>query len=328
VLGITATRTRTTGAADRLSSWSNSLRAVSAAVINQRDVDERVVAEGDIGFARRRLGAAAGTVRIGASIYVVPAGRRQMPVHVHGDEEEIFFVLSGGGLSWQGGEACEVSAADAVVHRPRGKPHTFLAGDDGLELLAFGSGSDTSITHLPRAGVMWCGPRWVPLDSPHPFRAESLAGALERPEPGTRPANVVSLSDVDPVRFPGTESRMLGRAGGAVEAGLNHVSLSPDGGGAPRHCHALEEELFYVLEGSGTLRLGEERRSVRAGDVIARPPSTGVSHSLIAGDDGLVYLVYGTREPGDSVYYPDSGKVRLRGLGVTLDVSTGVAENR
>ncbi len=28
---------------------------------------------------------------------------------------------------------------------------------------------------------------------------------------------------------------------------------------APPHCHALEEELFYVLAGSGTLRLGAER---------------------------------------------------------------------
>ena len=278
------------------------------------------MSEGDIGFARRMLGAAAGTARIGASLFVVPARARQMPVHVHGDEEEIFFVLAGGGCSWQGGEACEVAAGDTIVQRPRGRPHTFLAGDDGLELLAFGSGSDTSITHLPRAGVMFCGPRWVPLDSPHPFRAEGLAGALERPEPGPRPANVVALAEVEAVRFPSAESRTLGRAGGAVKAGLNHVRLSAGGSGAPPHCHALEEELFYVIEGSGTLRLGEDRHPLRAGDVIARPPSTGVAHSLNAGDDGLVYLVYGTREPGDSVFYPEAGQVRLRGLGVTLEV--------
>ena len=34
----------------------------------------------------------------------------------------------------------------------------------------------------------------------------------------------------------------------------------------------------------------------------------------------MTYLVYGTREPGDSVYYPQAGQVRLRGLGVTLDI--------
>jgi uncharacterized cupin superfamily protein len=47
---------------------------------------------GDIAFARGRLGRAAGTMRVGCSVYVVEPWARQMPVHVHGDEEEIFFV--------------------------------------------------------------------------------------------------------------------------------------------------------------------------------------------------------------------------------------------
>jgi len=283
-----------------------------------------VVAEGDIAFAGRRLGGAAGAARIGASLYVVPPGMRQMPVHVHGDEEEIFYVLGGGGLSWQGGAACVVAPGDAIVHRPGGRPHTFLAAAAGLELLAFGSGSDTSITHLPRAQVMWCGPRWVPLHSPHPFRAEGLAGALERPEPGERPANVVASGEV-PAGSPGeVEIRALGCAAGAVKSGLNHVTLAPGADGAPPHCHALEEELFYVLAGSGTLTLGVgagEEHPLGPGDVIARPPSTGVAHSLRAGERGMTYLAYGTREPGDSVYYPRTGQIRLRGLGVTIDVS-------
>jgi uncharacterized cupin superfamily protein len=293
----------------------------ASAVVNRSDVSEIEVREGDMAFARRRLGAAAGCRRIGASVYVVPPGARQMPVHVHGDEEEIFYVLSGGGVGFEKGEAYRVGIGDTVVHPPHGRPHTFLAGDAGLELLVFASGSDTSITYLPRAKVMWCGPRWVPLDSPHPFRAEGLAGPLERPEvdPGQpRPANVVALRDVE-AAF-GGRRRSLGEAVGASLAGLNHVTLQPGETGAPLHCHALEEELFYVLEGSGTLRLGDDEHPLVSGDVIARPPSTGVAHQLKAGDNGLTYLVYGTREPGDSVYYPDSGQVRLRGLGVTLNV--------
>jgi uncharacterized cupin superfamily protein len=294
-------------------------------VVNRDDAPERTVAEGDIAFARRMLGIAARTRRIGASLFSVPAGARQMPVHVHGDEEEIFFVSSGDGLSWQGGEACVIRAGDAVVHLPRGRGHTFLAGDEGLELLAFGSGSDTSITYLPRARVMWCGPRWVPLDAPHPFRAEALAGVLERPDPTDRPANVIALADLDAGTHPGAAVRALGRAGGAVRAGLNHVTLNPGAAGAPLHCHALEEELFVVLAGSGTVTLGDERHPLRTGDVVARPPSTGVAHQLQAGDQGLTYLAYGTREPGDSVYYPETREVRLRGLGVTLDVPQAAA---
>jgi uncharacterized cupin superfamily protein len=289
-------------------------------VINRDEVAPREVEEGDIRFTRRILGAAAGARRIGASHFQVPPGARQMPVHVHGDEEEIFFVLSGEGLSWQRGAACPVGPGDTVVHPPEGDPHTFLAGDPGLELLAFGSGSDTSITYLPRARVMWCGPRWVPVDSPHPFKAEAAAGPLERPPASERPGNVVSLAGLDTGPFPGLDVRRLGDAGGASKAGLNHVSLPAGRDGAPPHVHSLEEELFYVLEGGGTLRLGDERYPLRPGDVVARPPASGVPHSMVAGEEGLVYMAYGTREPGDSAYYPEIGKVRLRGLGVTLDV--------
>jgi len=290
-------------------------------IINRSDVSEIEVREGDIAFRRRRLGAAAGCRRIGASVYVVPPRARQMPVHVHGDEEEIFYVLSGSGLGFEKGDAYAVSPGDAVVHPPRARPHTFLAGYAGLELLAFASGTDTSITFLPRAGVMWCGPRWVPLDAPHPFRAEGLAGPLARPEPGPRPANVVALDDVERGAFPGVDVRALGRAAGSSRAGLNHVTLAPGQAGPPPHCHALDEELFYVLAGAGTLTLGGDEHPLRPGDVAARPPSTGVAHALRAGDSGLTYLVYGTREPGDSVYFPRAGEIRLPGLGVTLTVA-------
>jgi uncharacterized cupin superfamily protein len=288
------------------------------AVINRDDIEPREGGAGDIRFERRRLGPAAGTARIGCSVYAVPPLARQMPVHVHGDEEEIFYVLGGSGLSWQRGQACEVGPGDVVVHLADRHAHTFLAGEQGLELLAFASGSDTSITYLPRAGVMWCGPRWIPVDSQHPFLAEAEAGPLERPEAGERPGNVVGHTDVEPITHPQAEIRTVGRAGGSVKAGLNHAVLAPGASGAPRHVHALEEELFYVLDGSGTLTLGDAQHPLRAGDVVARPPGTAVPHALRASDQGMTYLAYGTRVPGDSVYYPDTGQVRLRGLGVTV----------
>ena len=302
---------------------SDSLPPVTApAVINLHEIAPRSVAEGDIAFKRRRLGPAAGASRIGASWFEVPAGRRQMPVHVHGEEEEIFFVLAGGGVGWEKGVTYAVAEGDTIVHRPNGNPHTFLAGDRGLTLLAFDSGSESNLSFLPRAGVMWAGPRWVPLDGPHPFKAEALAGPLERPEVDpaqARPANVTGLHDVDANAFPGAVVRALGEAAGAIKAGLNHVVLQAGTAGAPPHVHSLEEELFYVLAGSGTLRLDAAKYRLTAGDIIARPPATGIAHSITAGNDGITYLVYGTREPGESVYYPTLGKVRLRGLGVTID---------
>jgi uncharacterized cupin superfamily protein len=95
----------------------------------------------------------------------------------------------------------------------------------------------------------------------------------------------------------------------------------------PPHCHSAEEEVYVVLEGSGTLELwpspvaqsrGESRRDaeIRAGHVIAQPPGTKVAHALRAGPGGLTYLAYGTREPHDVAYYPRSNKLYWRGVGV------------
>ena len=295
------------------------------AVVNLGDVAAHDVEKVDIAFARRRLGAAAGTRGIGFSHYLVCAGARAMPLHVHGDEEEIFYVLSGRGIGYEEGlGAYPIAAGDVIVQRPEGAAHTRLADPDSeLELLAFGSGSATGSSYLPRAGVMWISPRWVPLDGDHPFRAEGSAGPLPRPPALVeRPAHVVALADVEPA--PAAGGRMISRlaaAAGSQLAGLNHVTVAPGGRTTP-HCHSLEEEAYFVLAGAGTLVLGEQAHPLRAGDVVARPPSTAVCHHLTAGEDGLTYIVYGTREPGDALYLPERGVVRMRGLGVDVPVAT------
>jgi uncharacterized cupin superfamily protein len=91
----------------------------------------------------------------------------------------------------------------------------------------------------------------------------------------------------------------------------------------PPHCHSLEEEVFVVLEGTATLQLwsdGEasEEQELRRGDVVSRPAATGVAHTIAPGETGVTYLAYGTREPGDMCFYPQSGRVSLRGLGIAL----------
>jgi uncharacterized cupin superfamily protein/opacity protein-like surface antigen len=99
-------------------------------------------------------------------------------------------------------------------------------------------------------------------------------------------------------------------------AGLKHVRVPPGKLSAPPHCHSAEEELFVVLEGDGTLLLGEDEHAVRAGHVVSRPAATGIAHAFRGGPDGLAMLAYGTREPNDIAYYPRSAKVYLRGVGV------------
>jgi uncharacterized cupin superfamily protein len=71
-----------------------------------------------------------------------------------------------------------------------------------------------------------------------------------------------------------------------------------------------------VLEGRGVVVLGDQVAAVGPGNVIARPPGTGVAHVFRAGEEGLQLLAFGTREPGDLCFYPRSSKISFRGLGV------------
>lgn len=64
---------------------------------------------------------------------------------------------------WDEVEVTERSVGDIRA------PHTLLGGP--LDVLAFGEGSTTSRTWLPRCDVMWAAPRWLPLGGPHPFEA-------------------------------------------------------------------------------------------------------------------------------------------------------------
>jgi uncharacterized cupin superfamily protein len=158
-------------------------------------------------------------------------------------------------------------------------------------------------------------------DDRHPWELEADAGEPEVGSPAQRPPSIVALDEVEPLeRSNGGDVqavyRDLARAGGSVRTGLRHVTVPPGKLAAPPHCHSAEEELFVVLEGDGVAILGSEELDVRAGSVLSRPPATRVAHAIRADAGGLTYLAYGTREPNDIAFYPRSGKVYLRGVGV------------
>jgi uncharacterized cupin superfamily protein len=126
-------------------------------------------------------------------------------------------------------------------------------------------------------------------------------------------------------------SRDLGRAAGSERTGIKVYDVLPGKLTNPPHSHSAEEEIFVVLDGSGTVELwphpraatepdrwtgGHEQHAVRAGHTIASPAGTGRPLGIRAGAGGMRVLAYGTRDPNDILYYPRSGKVSLRGVGV------------
>ncbi len=290
------------------------------------DVEPRRRDYGHIAGAWRNLGRAAGTVAVGLRRISIDPGRWSTPAHVHGAEEEIFYVLAGSGVSWQddgrGPAAYELRPGDCVVHRAGRESHTLRAGAEALDVLAFGTRVPVEACELPRAGVAWLGPTWVEAGGgEHPYEREAAKGEPDVGEPMLdRPGTIVNVDDVEPDELTGETvqrvRRNLGRAAGSETTGLQHVTVAPGKLGAPPHCHSAEEEIFVVLAGEGTLALGDEEHPLRAGHVVARPAATRIAHALRAGGDVLTYLAYGTREPNDVCYYPRSNKIFFRGVGV------------
>lgn len=73
-----------------------------------------------------------------------------------------------------------------------------------------------------------------------------------------------------------------------TEIGLNRWRAGLAG---PPHAHDRKEQTFFVTAGSGWVVVGDEKREVRAGDVIFVP--AGAEHQTIASDaEDLEYLLY------------------------------------
>jgi uncharacterized cupin superfamily protein len=161
---------------------------------------------------------------------------------------------------------------------------------------------------------------WADEIDVHQWQKELALGDPELPEPSRRPDRIVNLDEVDVEDNDRSTFRLLGRTAGSQRTGLNHIALKPGRSGSPLHCHSAEEEIFVILDGKGTLLLGEEEHAVRQGHVVSRPAATRVAHAFRAGETGLTLLAYGTREPNDIAYYPRSNKVYFRGVGLMTRV--------
>jgi uncharacterized cupin superfamily protein len=282
------------------------------------EVEGRLLETGPTRLTRIDLGDAIGSDRVGVALLKIQPGFRSSPVHMELGEEEVFHVIRGSGLLWQddgdGPATCEVGPGDTIVHVAETEFHTLIAGDDGLDVIAFGTRVWAHATWLPRAGVLRMAATVDVSTGPHPWEREP---EIEVPHPGERPTNVVPLADA-PKIMDGTV-RILGATGGSVRTGLNTFTQGPETRYVP-HCHSASEEIFVVLEGSGTFHAGDESHAVRAGHAVSRRPGTGVPHRFTADPGGMTHLAYGTREPNDIVHYPESGEVLLCGVGVTLKV--------
>src|SRR5260370_20500999 len=82
----------------------------------------------------------------------------------------------------------------------------------------------------------------------------------------------------------GFEARMAPIAGplGATKLGCRLTVVPPGKKAFPHHVHHVNDELFVILSGEGTLRFGAEQYPVASGDVIVCPAGgADRAHQLI-----------------------------------------------
>jgi uncharacterized cupin superfamily protein len=278
--------------------------------------------EADLGAVGSRftfLSDGAGARRLGVNRIQVPPGHAATPQHA--ENEELFFVLAGSGWSHQEDGTFAIRAGDAIHYRAWEVAHTVIAGDEGLDLIAMGTVDLHGGTRFPRLNLVKLEHLLVSGDTTDQWELEAALGPIELPaEPDPRPQTIVNLDELEPRAFGPSRAWGLSRHFGAAGLAFNYAELAPGTQSAPLHCHSMEEELFVVVAGDGVLVLGadEQEHPLRTGSVVSRLPATGEAHTMRAGEGGMTLLMCSDRHGSDMCFYPRSGKVAIRGLGITF----------
>ncbi len=115
---------------------------------------------------------------------------------------------------------------------------------------------------------------------------------------------ISDLSQIEGLRYP-ARRRTQNLAGGAAPIqtqnfSMGHVTLDPQGGQVPWH-NQEQEEVYFIVEGTGEMCLGEERRAVSSGQMVYIPP--GVFHQLTNTGDAPMRMIYCYGPAGDVAHW-------------------------
>ena len=92
--------------------------------------------------------------------------------------------------------------------------------------------------------------------------------------------DIKNLNEVPPfITKDGSEIReLLAHRNSAIRNQSLAEARLPVGASTQEHFHTRAEEIYYITQGSGRIRIADETRDVREGDAIAIPP--GQRHKL------------------------------------------------
>lgn len=116
------------------------------------------------------------------------------------------------------------------------------------------------------------------------------------------------------------KEKSLAALTGLSEIDFCLVEVDPGDETTEHHKHYHEEECLYILEGTGTARIGAESREVNAGDFVGFRKG-GLAHSLKnTGEETLRCIIVSQRNNHDVSDYPRRGKRLFRNKDLTWNL--------
>lgn len=112
-------------------------------------------------------------------------------------------------------------------------------------------------------------------------------------------------------RFRGRIKRPLAIHFGLSDFGVNLTTLVPGAHSSLQHRHSHQDEFIYLLEGELTL-ITETNETILRPGVCVGFPAGGTSHHLEnRSRSAATYLEVGSRNPADTVSYPQDDLVAI-----------------
>jgi uncharacterized cupin superfamily protein len=137
-------------------------------------------------------------------------------------------------------------------------------------------------------------------------------------------AKILNLSDLSWDRWSlneqiGIDIKDPARKLGSQICGFRLERLLPGKQSSQLHRHRLQEELFLILTGTGTLRHGAQEVAVKAGDFILYLAGDPDPHTFVnTGNAPLEFIATGNRSPYEVCEYPEEGTVFVEALNKTV----------
>lgn len=115
-------------------------------------------------------------------------------------------------------------------------------------------------------------------------------------------------------------NKSLGDLTGLTGLGFHIIEVAPGDETTEYHVHHFEDECVYVLNGTATAEIGEDKHPIKPGDFIGYRKG-GMAHTIVnTGAETLRMIVVGQRLPHDVGDYPRKGERIYRNNGMDWDL--------